>query len=573
MIARMATAFAAPDGRHWRWLYAALVGVLALNFLWRFGFFLPGTHWLIDDDARQFLSWTARLADPAALQGDLLADYWQSVTPLPFQWLLRGFALLGIGPVMAVKILPLLVLGITAVLAWKVALVLTRHPLAAFVAASAVLLMLARADNLMSGTPRVFSAPLVLLFLYGLARQRAALMVAGIAMLGAVYPAPAVSAFGMLGLSKLRLPPRFFDWSWRTVLLLAACFAGLVLLALPFAAKTGAFGPTIDLADALTMPGMALPTGRSTIVDGSGHVGWLCSRRMGFAPLLFRCTGAADPRTWLLYALLILPALALFVLWWRTGRSPGLVRWNPTPIYALALGSALVCYTIAALVAFQLHLPGRYSQRLLEITMPLALGHLLGMACVLAVVKGRACRAAAIMALLTLALFAGAGVVKAGRVAKPADPGAIAFVAGLPVGARIGGVSDQLDSLPALAGRSVIATPEHAIPYHKGYFGRIEGRLQASLTMIASDDPAVLTAYVRRWGITHIAVDRAFVTVGALPRDYARVVPAAAAQAQAAVASRASLVRRYALACAVYAGPSVILADSACLIRKGAAAR
>src|SRR5690606_501833 len=110
--------------------------------------------------------------------------------------------------------LPLLVLGITAVLAWKVTLALTRHPLAAFVAASAVLLMLARADNLMSGTPRVFSAPLVLLFLYGLARQRAAPMVAGIAMLGAVYPAPAVSSFGMLGLSKLRLPPRFFDWSW-----------------------------------------------------------------------------------------------------------------------------------------------------------------------------------------------------------------------------------------------------------------------------------------------------------------------------------------------------------------------
>ena len=31
MIARMAAAFAAPDGRHWRWLYAALVGVLFLG--------------------------------------------------------------------------------------------------------------------------------------------------------------------------------------------------------------------------------------------------------------------------------------------------------------------------------------------------------------------------------------------------------------------------------------------------------------------------------------------------------------------------------------------------------------
>ncbi len=574
---RIAAAFAAPHGRHWRWLYGVLVGCLALHFLWRYGFLLPGSHWLIDDDARQFLSWDARLADPAALKGDLLADYWQTVTPLPFQWLLRGFGLIGIGPVLAVKLIPLLLLGITAVLAWKVALALTRYPMAAFLAASALLLLETDADILLSGTPRVFSPPLLLLFLYGLVRGRAVPTVAGIGLLGAVYPAPAVAAFGMLGLGKLRKPPRFFDWSWRTLALVGGSAAVLLAAALPFAARTGAFGPAISFKEALAMPSLALPHGRSAIVDAAGQIGWICSRRMGFAPEAFPCEGAADPLGWLLYALIILPALGLAAMAWRMKRRPDFARWHPTPVYALAIGSALVCYAIAAAVAFQLHLPSRYSQRLLEITAPLAFGHLVGTACALAAGRGQVRRAAAVMAALTLALFVGVGMVKAGRAVRPDDAGAIAFVARLPAGSRIGGISDQLESLPALTGRSVIASPEHAIPYHKGYFTRIDARLKASLAAAATDRPEVLADYVRRWGITHFALDRAFIATGRLEKDYAAVTPDAAAAAQAAMARHPSLARRYALACAVYAGPSLILADPACIlencrsIEKGAA--
>lgn len=129
------------------------VAVLAVNYLARHGFLRPSANSWIDDDARQFLSWSARIADPHALPGDLLADYWQAVTPVPFQWLLHAFAAVGVDPVMAVKIIPLLLLPLTAVLAWKVAMALMRHPLTAFLAASLVLLMVARADNLMSGTP------------------------------------------------------------------------------------------------------------------------------------------------------------------------------------------------------------------------------------------------------------------------------------------------------------------------------------------------------------------------------------------------------------------------------------
>ncbi len=566
----MLAAALAPDGALWRRLYIVLVAELAVNFLWSFGFLLPHAQIWIDDDARQFLSWSARIADPAALKGDLLADYWQSVTPLPFQALLRGFAVLGISPVLAVKIVPLLLLPFTAWLAWKVAMVLTRHPMAAFLAASLALLTLAQADNLMSGTPRVFSAPLVLLFLYGLVRDRPVSMVAGIAVLGAVYPAPAVTAFGMLGLSKLRLPPRLFDWSWRTIGLLAVCLAVLVAVALPFASKAGAFGPAISMADALGMPSMVTTDGRSAIVDSSGQIGWICSKRMGYAPMVWPCAGLADPRTWLLYTLILGPALVLGLLWWRARGDGRAARWNPTPVYALALASALVCYGIAAMVAFQLHVPSRYSQRVLEVTVPLALGHFIGVACILAVEKGRTRWAAGGIAILTLALFAGVGIVKVVKPARPADASAVAFVVGLPVNARIGGLSDDLAAWPALTGRSVLATPEHAIPYQKGYFTQVDARLRDTLAAMATDRPDVLADYVQHWRLTHIAVDRAFIDRGEIPRDYGDVTFDAAARAQAAMTRRSSLMQRHALACAVYSGPAVIITDPGCVVAKGA---
>ena len=249
-------------------------------------------------------------------------------------------------------------------------------------------------------------------------------------------------------------------------------------------------------------------------------------------------------------------------------RHPALARWNPTPVYALALASALVCYIIAALVAFQLHVPNRYSQRLLEIAAPLALGHLIGMGCVLAAERGRRMLVTAVMLVLTLALFAGAGLLKVVRPARPADPVAVVFVAGLPPTSHIVGISNYQASWPALVGRSVLATPEHAIPYHKGYFGEIDARLEAGVAAMATDRRDVLAAYVRRWGVTHVAVDRTFIGDGQMPKDYAAVVPDAVTKAATAMADHPSLVRRYALSCAVYAGPAVVLADPACILAK-----
>ncbi|WP_420605554.1 hypothetical protein [Novosphingopyxis sp.] len=561
------------DGSAWGIAFAALALVLAAASLYR-QLVLPGTlaasPWLIPDDARQFLAWTARIADPGAMRGDLIAGYWQAVSPPPYRWLFEGAGALGLPTLTVAHALPPLLLLLGAWPLWRLARALTADPMAAFLAAGAVLPVIAMGDALVSATPRGFAPPLLLLFLWGLAERRAAPMALALLPLAGVYPAPAVAAFGMLGLSLLRPWPRLFDWPRLPTLLL--CAVAVVIGIAPFLLSARGYGPAIGWPGALSLPAMALPDGRSSIVGPDGRVAWLCSDRIGFAPTFLDCAGPADPAAWLLYALVLGPALLLLWLWRRERRTGTPSPWRPTPLYALALGAALVCYAIAAALAFELHLPSRYSQRLLEITAPLALAHLVGLALVRLAGSGRRTLAVLLAPVLPLAALVGA-VLGMPRPVAPADPGLPRAVAALPDDALLAGPSDALAAVPALAGRRVLATAEHAIPYQLGYYRPVARRLADTLDEVSTDDPAALARFVRRYGVTHLVVDRAFLAAGALPPALARTLPAETALAARRLAHARSLVQRRADACAIYAGPAALLLDAACLTAPGRAGR
>lgn len=552
----------------WPRIYAFGIALACAVFLYNMHF-LPGTldasPWLIEDDARQFLAWSARIADSTAMPGDMIADYWQSVSPPAYHLLLWLFGLFGLSPREAAAIVPVLLLALSAVLAWKVAHTLTGNAMAAFVMAGLVMISVTAGDTITSATPRAFATPFFLLFLFGLITDRPVRIVAGIVLMAAFYPAPAVASLGILGLSKLRMPPRFFDWSGRALATVAAAAAGLGAMVLPLARSSEAYGPVVTLAQALAMPNMGTPDGRTSIVDAGGNVGWFCSDRIGFSPTFVDCRGPADPAAWLLYLLVFVPPLLLFALYWRARRRGEESALRPTPLYAQALASALVCYTIAALLAFKLHLPSRYSQRILDTTAPMALGHFLGMGAVRLGAGGKRALTAGLMGLFSLAFVVGMPL-SLPRIVRPADAGAFAAIKALPATAVLAGVTEELAAVPALTGHEVLASTEHAVPYHLGYFERISARLSADVGASATDDPAALARFIREYRITHFLFDRAFVEQGVFPRSYAQVAPGDVAAAQGALNRRKALVQRYARACAVYAGPRLLLIDAHCVI-------
>lgn len=542
----------------WRRLLLALSGLAAVVFL-LMAFVQPGTlhydGWVIQDDARQFLAWTPRLGDPALLRGDLIADYWHSVSP-PFYRLLFALpAAIGVAPLMTARLLPPILLVVTALTVWPVAMRLAKgRPPVAFLGAALVMALVVHEDSVWSATPRAVTVPLIFLFFDGLLAARWPRALTGLTLLALVYPAPALVCLGMLALSCVRTGPRLaIDLSPRAILLVAA---GLVLTAvatLPLKDDTTRWRPIATLAQAEAMPSMALHSGRSSIVQANGRIGWICSPRMGFLPEIASCSRAQVSVDGLLDLLLFLP---LPLLAWAALRSrePD----DPRRLYLLALLSAAALWALAAAVAFRLHLPGRYSQRVLGPLELLAVGTLLGEG--LLRLRSVPLRRGAIGLIGTVLLASFLTPVP--KLKRPRDRAGIEAIARLPAGTLIAGVAIDLNMVPAATGRAVLATTEHAIPYELGYYAPFHARLLGTVRAVEAQDPRSLAAILARYRVDVLAVDTRFLATGRLPRAYRETVPEAPPTAPGPLALARAPAR-----CAPYRGPAMTLFDAACLRR------
>ena len=551
----------------WRHLFIAGCSAAMLVFLY-LAFFVPGTltyaPFTIQDDARQFLAWTSRLTDPAAMKGDLIADYWQSVSPPFYRALYAASATLGVGPVLFSKLLPVALLAFSAWMAWRIsgrlARSMGRGPLVAFLAAAFLMGFLIHEDSIYSATPRAFSAPLFLLFLDGLQRDRARVMIPALFLEALIYPATALVGLTMLALSRIGVRPWRIDFGLRTWLLGITGAVAFLGAAVPFQSQTQRWEPTVTVAEALQFPNLGTPEGRSTIVGLDGKIDYLCSARMGILTEIVPCWStpyAVWPNLLLMLPMLALAAIALRRRSYAPGDAPG----DLLHVWVLIAGTAW--WIVAVLIAFKLHLPSRFTQRTVPIMEFLAIGQVAGIALENLLAKHRRLTASLFAGLLGLFLTASFLSPTPG-LRRPSDPQAVATIAALPKGTLVGGVTDELGAIPALTGRPVLATIEHSIPYHRGYFVPLENRLRASLAAVSSPDPAVLEKYIADEGVKVIAVDRALLERGNLPPSYATVVPDAAEAAQAALRAGPSALQRRAARCTIHKGELMVL-DAACL--------
>lgn len=530
---------AQDDPARWRrWFALAMSGMLAV--LAAQIFLLP---WLggvgdvvIQDDARQFLAWMPRLIDPAALRGDWMADFWASVSPAAYGMLYRIGALLGIAPTDTARLLPVALMGLAGVGAWRLARAMCPDVRVAFVAAAFVVAYLSKEDSIFSATPRGVAVPVILFFLEALVRQRWTALAVTAAALTLVYPAPAVTLFTMLGLSRLRFksfPP--LAGGWGDVLRLGAVGLLVAGIALLFREQAQGWGPVLTLDEARRMPALMTPNARSTIVNTNGQIDYLCSMRTGFLPEMVRCGHV--PFAWAANLLLLVP---LLWLGWRGLREGGRNR-----IYAIAVAAALLWFVAAWLVAFRLHLPSRYSQRVLSLLEWLALGQVIGTALVRTPGIWPSRIATGFTALCLIAAFA----TPLPKLKAPSDRRVIDQARMLPPGARIGGVSDDLTFLPALAGRAVTASSEHAIPWETGYYRRIATGMANDLVIVSTADPSVLKAALARSGADYLLVSEQVLKDRRIPRDYQRTLPVEAQVAAQRLTAHPPLLSQLAPRC------------------------
>jgi hypothetical protein len=526
-------------------------------------FLMPGSAYAIQDDARQFLAWMVRLGDPGALPGDLIAEYWQSVTPRALRGLYGAGAALGIPPIIFARLIPAVLLMVSAFAAWRAALVLTRgQTLAALVTAAFTMALLVHEDSIFSATARAFSPPLFLLFLDGLLRGNRGQMVASLGVLAAIYPTTALVGLTMLGFSHLKrrgwLP---VDLSPRAIITL---LVGTLAVAVPITLLPGEVSrwePVITIADALEMPNLGTPAGRSSIVPMEGASPWLCSARVGILPEIFPCWAsrwAALFNLLLLAPLLFLGGRAALRNWQGAPRSPDI-------IYFWALVAGVMWWAVATALAFKLHLPARYTQRVLSILEFMAIGQIIGLWLDQRWQSEARTTGLNVISVCLLGLMTFSFATPTPGLNRPQEPAVMDWLLSAPPGIRIGGLSDDLDFVPALTGRSVHATIEHAIPYHLTYFGQIDRRLVATLAAATTPEADELARFLAEERIDLLLIDRAFLETGAIPKAYASVVPAAVAAGEAALARGPSALQRGAVGCALLRGERQWLIDAPCL--------
>ncbi|KAB0679387.1 hypothetical protein [Aureimonas leprariae] len=546
-----------------RWLALALgFGLLAAATFVGSALTGPGG---IQDDARQFLSWMGRWSDPAPLRGDLVGDYWQSVTPWFYTALFRAASAVGIGPVLFAKLLSALLLPLAALFAYRFGRAMDARPPVAALAAGGFLLCLQIDGPINGGVPRSLWPVLLAALLDGLARRRTLQVALAQLCLAGSYPQLALVTATVIGLTFLDpARPGFLDLSRARLVLVASAAAATVAGILPFLLGSGAFDPVATLAEARALPSFGF-AGRNRIVDADGSLNFLCGQRLGF--LGNKCRGSLGIGSLLVLAAMAAGPVALFWRAARPGRTPAPLMRSTLPLF-LFLASA-GWFAVASFALFRLHLPSRYTTALFPFTflttLPILIEWGLG--------SGREpLRPPRRLAVATLGAALAVGIAAFGTVKghrlfrQPAEPALVAYLRDLPREAVIAGFVSDLDFSPVLTNRSTLFSRELAIGYQLGYLRPVMARMADMRDAVLTADPAVLADRLRRNGVTVFLAEAETLGPPRVPAAFRGFFPAAElAAAETQAAGRPSALARRAPACTLRRFGTVLALDARCL--------
>lgn len=551
-----------PQVIFWFGMSLAIAAIAGLQMLQQ-GF---GGEYVVQDDARQHVFWMGRFVDPELFPRDLIADYFQSVAPLGYEWLYRSAAMLGIDPLQFSKFIPLILAILTTVYCFALSLQLLPIPLTAFVATLLFNQNFWMRDDLASGSPRAFLNLFFLAFLYYLLRRSLLPCLAAILLLGLFYPQYVLIAAGVLFL-------RLWTWQNGRVSLNPSpvdrrlCIAGLVtafLVMLPFALTSSEFAPTINAAQARMLPEF-LPNGRSRFFYSDFGRYWLSGGRSGIQPPL-------DPP--LLCLGLLLPILLRFP------NRFSLVKQIPRGLGILGQVTivSLGMFFAAHAVLFKLHLPSRYTQHSLRVVLAMAaaivLTILLDALFQWAMAQSRQAKkllapgatllAAALLFLYPLTLDNFPKTTYVNGTAAPL----YRYIAQLPKDTVIASVSEEASNLPSFTQRSILVGSEYAVPYHWGYYRQFRDRVLELIQTQYSPDLAEVKALIQKYKITQWLLDQpafevAYVAENRWLRQYQPATQEAVTRLEQ---STVPALAQVAPTCAEYADERFVLLQAKCLL-------
>jgi hypothetical protein len=462
--------------------------------------FGPGD--VVQDDFRQWIVWLARLRDPNLFQGDLIADYYRALAPPGYTAVFWVFTRV-VDPLLASKLLPPL-LGLVAAL---FTFLLVQHLHSSLAGAFLATLLSSwyfwQYDDLASATPRAFALPLLTILLWSLVAGRRWITVVVVGLAALLYPVIGVVGALLLGIRLLELRWPVTVTSERSAWV-ACLLSGLLLAALvaPSQLATAPFGPVVSAEQAHTMPEFG-PSGRipSFFPDVYTLLG---SHEAGFD---LRASDALL-HVPLLVEYLVL-ALLLLLVPFKLGFDGVQKLSHQFALLVQVLVASFGLFFLAHLLFFHLYHPSRYVKWSVPLVLAIVVGLSLGMLLEALVARIRSHRRDLVRAGLAvcLGLMLVYPVPQSGGFKPDPQPAITAYLQSRPKDILIAGLLGG-DSVPALAGRRILVSREHALPYHLRYYSETQRRTQDLIAAYYAQTPGELADFATRYGIDLFLVNR-----------------------------------------------------------------
>jgi hypothetical protein len=433
---------------------AALYAGLAMQE----AFSIPG---MIQDDARVYLIGMQRFLDPELFANDIMAKYFQSVTPWGLSTLFWFASRIGISPIVFSKLLPAFLSMLLGWYGYRLTIALFPIPSAAFLSSLILLQSYWFRDDFTAAAPRSFWGVLLVAFLYYFVKRSWIAIALFVSVMGLFCPLAALLIGLWLGLRSL-LSFRFSisrrpEW---------VIFALTIAMLVPYAFSQSEFAPTVTAAEARTMPEFLLggrlpffyPNLIQHFIDGTDS-GVQISLNPPFIAL----------------------GLLLPVLVYYRHRIPLLEKLNPnwTVLPQLA-GTGIIAFVLAHVLFVKLHFPSRYTTHSWRVAMAIAAGIVMA----IAVEQSKAwcgpkLRSILLIALTSVLILYPHVVWKhfpATRYGAGANPALYEFLKTTPKSSLTAYLGVDASYLPLASNRSTLTATEYAVPFHLGYYRPIRQR-------------------------------------------------------------------------------------------------
>lgn len=468
--------------------FALYYGILSLQQAFR-------SEYVVQDDAREYVFWMQRFVEPDLLPNDLMADYFQSVTPVGYAALYKLAANFGINPLNLSKILPPLLGLVTNACCFRLSLRLFPIPAAAFAATLLLNQSLWFSSDLSSAVPRSFIYPLLLLFLDYLL-QKSWFILRIITLLEALFYPPLILISSAIMCIRLRR---------NYLLLLGMLGLGFVAI-LPYALSSSEYSPVVTASQAWKMPEL-WTEGRHPFFDANPWKFWLTGQHSGiFPPLMPPLIWMGLLLPWVMRHPLTFPLLKL------------LNKENMTILAQIVIASFILYFAAHALL-LKIFFPTRYTVHTLRIVFAIASGFtitimlhgFLKQVCIWTEssnspikVKIRRLFSTIFVAAIIFILFFYPNFLQSYPRADYKTGGNAAlykFLEQQPKDTLIASLSEEVNNLPTFAKRAILVGREYALPFHLGYYSHIRQRTIDLITAQYSPNLTAAQELVKMYGV------------------------------------------------------------------------